>query len=164
MQCFHICELGIPAYVPYLSKLYVIGNPQHYCPCIVSCTYDLCFLSRLCFFYSKKIVHLGNTSIYRSQQGVISDSPNTPFERVGEVSRLSFSHFCKVLWQTPDSDQCHVWGHVLRTAQKHSQWLLNKNLILSPFKYQINVYSLNVSLNSKANNQFKYGSKLWRSQ
>ena len=41
----------------------------------------------------KKRVHLGNTSIYRSQQGVISDSPSTTFERLGEVSRFSFSHF-----------------------------------------------------------------------
>ena len=38
-------------------------------------------LSRLCFFYCD-MVHLGNTSIYRSQQGLISDSQITPFERV----------------------------------------------------------------------------------
>ena len=34
-----------------------------------------------------KIVCLGNTSIYRSQQGVISDSPITPSERVGDRHR-----------------------------------------------------------------------------
>ena len=43
--------------------------------------------------YSNNRVHLGNTSIYRSQQGVISDSPSTHFERVREVSRFSFSLF-----------------------------------------------------------------------
>ena len=51
-------------------------------------------LSRLCFFYCD-MVHLGNTSIYRSQQGLISDSPITPFERVNcnlETSTL-YTHW-----------------------------------------------------------------------
>ena len=34
--------------------------------------------------------HYVRTKIYRSQQGEISDSPITPFERVGEVSKFSF--------------------------------------------------------------------------
>ena len=52
----------------------------------------------------KKRVHLGNTSIYRSQQGVISDSPNTLFETVGEVSRFSFFITSK-FGRTPDTAQ-----------------------------------------------------------
>ena len=41
-----------------------------------------------------KRVRLGNTTRnYRSQHGVISDSPITPFEGVGEVSRFSIFNF-----------------------------------------------------------------------
>ena len=70
-----------------------------------------------------KRVRLGNTSIYRYQQGVISDSSVTPFERVGEVSRFSFfinSKFGRTpdTAQTPHTGNYYVLGLVVRTAQK----------------------------------------------
>ena len=76
--------------------------------------------------YSNNIVHLGNTSIYRSQQGVIRDSPITPFERVGEVSRFSFFINSKFghtphTAQRTDTGNYYVLGLVLRTAQKLTQ-------------------------------------------
>ena len=36
--------------------------------------------------YSKKRMHLGNTSIYRSQYGVIRDSPITPTKNLLKAS------------------------------------------------------------------------------
>ena len=68
--------------------------------------------------YSKKRVHLGNTSIYRSQQGVISDSPITPFERVGDVSRFSFFINLK-FGRTPHIGNYYELGFVLQTAPKN---------------------------------------------
>ena len=69
-----------------------------------------------------KRVCLGNTSIYRSQQGIISDSPKTHFERVGEVSRFSFSNsknLLRTLEWTPDTDtKAKYGGCVLHTAPK----------------------------------------------
>ena len=92
----------------WISQLY-----SFYCDTVLTLIFKM-----LETLYSKKRVHLGNTSIYRSQQGAISDSPI--FERIGEVSRFSFSN----CWQnfvtdkqTPD-EQCQIWGLVLCTAQK----------------------------------------------
>ena len=60
----------------------------------------------------EKRMHLGNTSIYRSQQGVISDTPVSPFERVGDVPRFSFfinSTFSQTLdRRTPETTT--YWG------------------------------------------------------
>ena len=84
-------------------------------------------------------MRLGNTSIYRSQQGVISDSPNTPFDTVKEVSRFSFSIFCKILWRTPNTGQCHVWGLILCTAQKYWNTVFSMSKYIHISKY-INTY------------------------
>ena len=66
-----------------------------------------------------KRVHLGNTNIYRSQQGVISDSPIKPFERVGEVSRFSFFINSK-FGRTPHR---HRTQHRHRTPHRHRKLL-----------------------------------------
>ena len=68
--------------------------------------------------YPKKRLRLDNISIYRSQQGLISDSPNTPFERVGEVFEIliikCFAKFCDG-HRTPNSD---TYGGLCYTLSK----------------------------------------------
>ena len=78
-----------------------------------------------CALFISHVQHLDlfEQKIYRSQQGVISDSPITPFERVGEVLRFSLfinSKFGRTdRHHTPHTGIDYVLGLVLCTAHKY---------------------------------------------
>ena len=105
-------------------------------------------------------MHLGNTGIFRSQQGVISDSPITSFERVGEVSRFSFfinSKFGSTLHRHRTPETISYWGlcHALPNNEKCNKDENNKDIS----HRNIDANEVSTLGNKDANDASKVGNK-----